>query len=74
MADPEAPVPERRTDRSPWHLLLLIPIVVPLLTPLYNHDGPRLFGFPSFYWLQLAFLILGVAATSIVYQMTKRGR
>ncbi|MEV4637440.1 DUF3311 domain-containing protein [Actinoplanes sp. NPDC049548] len=61
-----------RTDRSPWNWLLIVPIVVPLLTPLFNHDKPRLFGFPAFYWVQFAFIILGVATTSVVYVMTRR--
>ncbi len=43
-----------------------------MITPLFNHDEPRLFGFPVFYWLQLAFIVLGVATTSVVYQKTKR--
>jgi uncharacterized protein DUF3311 len=63
-----------RSDHSPWNWLLVIPIVVPLLTPLYNHDAPRLWGFPTFYWLQFAFIILGVATTSVVYRMTRRPR
>ena len=50
------------------------PIVLPLLTLLYNADAPRLLGFPTFYWLQFAFILVGVTTTSIVYQMTKRGR
>ena len=58
--------------RSRWHWLLLIPIVLPLVTTLYNADSPRLFGFPRFYWLQLAFIIVGVGTTTLVYQMTKR--
>jgi hypothetical protein len=66
------PTPSRRSDRSPWNWLLLVPIVVPLLVPLYNHNDPRLFGFPRFYWLQLAFIALGVGTTTLVYQMTKR--
>ncbi|GLY01680.1 MULTISPECIES: DUF3311 domain-containing protein [Actinoplanes] len=70
MAEPEHP----RTDRSPWNWLLVVPIVVPLLTPLYNFDEPRLGGFPLFYWLQFAFILLGVTTTTVVYQMTKRGR
>ncbi len=70
MAEPERP----RSDRSPWNWLLVVPIVVPLLTFLYNHDEPRLGGFPLFYWLQFAFILLGVATTTVVYQMTKRGR
>jgi hypothetical protein len=70
MTEPTTRTP--RTDRSPWNWLLLVPIVVPLLTPIYNHDLPRLFGFPAFYWLQFAFILLGVVTTSVVYRMTKR--
>ncbi|GIE76183.1 hypothetical protein Aph02nite_21330 [Actinoplanes philippinensis] len=70
MTEPE----RRRTDRSPWNWLLLVPIVVPLLTFLYNRDEPRIGGFPLFYWLQFAFILLGVGTTTLVYQMTKRRR
>ena len=41
---------------------------------LYNGDEPTLFGFPRFYWLQLAFIVLGVGTTTLVYQMTKKRR
>ncbi len=68
MADDPAP----RSDRSPWNWLLLVPIVIPLLTFLYNDTEPRVGGFPRFYWLQLAFIGLGVACTAIVYRMTKK--
>jgi hypothetical protein len=61
-----------RTDRSPWNWLLFIPIVVPLVTVLFNAKSPTLFGFPRFYWLQFAFLLLGVGTTTLVYQMTKK--
>ena len=86
MAEPPTPDPDisdteaaasapaqARSDRSPWNWLLIIPIVVPLTTPLFNHDDPRLLGFPTFYWLQLAWIILGVATTALVYRMTGRG-
>ncbi|WP_189240827.1 DUF3311 domain-containing protein [Planomonospora parontospora] len=63
-----------RSDRSPWNWLLLVPIVLPLLPFLFNSDEPRLLGFPMFYWLQLAFIAVGVTCTTVVYQMTKRGR
>jgi hypothetical protein len=69
---PTDDVAPRRSDRSPWNWLLLVPIVVPLLVPLYNHLDPTLFGWPRFYWLQLAFVALGVATTSLVYRMTRR--
>lgn len=51
---------------------MLVPIVVPMLTFLYNDSEPRMFGFPRFYWLQLAFVGLGVVCTAIVYRATKR--
>ena len=69
MSDPN---PGRRP--SPWGWLLLIPVVVPLITTFYNADSPRLLGFPRFYWLQLAYIILGVGTTTVVYQMTKKRR
>lgn len=70
MADTEPGA--RRSDRSPWNWLLLLPIVIPLLTFLYNRDTPRLAGFPFFYWVQLAFIILGVGCTVAVYLLTRR--
>jgi hypothetical protein len=79
MSDPEmradgAPAVARARDKSPWNWLLFLPIVIPLITPLFNHDSPRLFGFPTFYWLQLLFIVLGVSTTTVVYQMTKKRR
>lgn len=70
-APPEGTAP-RRSDRSPWNWLLLVPIVIPLLVPLYNHNTPKLGGWPLFYWLQLLFVALGVLTTAIVYRMTRR--
>jgi len=76
---PAEPVPvadavpaERRSDHSSWNWLLLIPIVLPLLTFIYNRESPRLFGFPAFYWLQLLFIFVGVATTTLVYQMSRK--
>ena len=80
MAEPAEPaqIPEAapvlRTDRSPWNWLLLIPIVLPVLTPIFNFDKPRLWGFPAFYWLQFTWILVGVATTSLVYQMTRKPR
>ena len=75
MSDPSEPRETRsdeHSDRSPWNWLLIVPIVVPLLTFLYNSDEPRLFGFPRYYWLQIAFIFLGVVCTAVVYRMTKK--
>lgn len=79
MSDPEvqaegAPAVSRAKDKNPWNWLLFVPIVIPLITPLFNHDSPRVFGFPMFYWLQFLFIVLGVSTTTVVYQMTKKGR
>lgn len=68
------PTPQPRSDRSPWNWLLVIPIVVPLITPLFNFDSPRLWGFPAFYWIQFSFILLGVITTSVVYKMTTKRR
>lgn len=69
---PPAGVAPRRSDRSPWNWLLVLPIVVPLLVPLYNRIEPTLFGWPFFYWFQVLMVALGVGTTSIVYLATKR--
>jgi hypothetical protein len=72
MVEPQTePVPRQRTGGSPWHWLLIIPVVVPLLVFLFNSKNPYVLGFPRFYWLQLAFILLSVATTLLVYRMTK---
>ncbi|GAA4225858.1 hypothetical protein GCM10022254_08720 [Actinomadura meridiana] len=70
--DPPPSPPATRSDRSAWNWLLLLPIVVPLLTFVYNDEEPRLAGFPAFYWIQLSFILLGVASTVVVYRMTRK--
>ena len=52
-------------------LLLLVGIVVPLLVPTYARVEPRLFGFPFFYWYQLAVIAVGVICTLVVYLRTR---
>ncbi len=71
---PTAGVTPERSDRSPWNWLLIVPIVVPLLVPLYNRVEPTLFGWPFFYWFQLLLVGLGVLSTALVYRATRRSR
>ena len=63
--------PAARSDRSPWNWLLLVPIVLPLITVIYNRDNPRLFGWPFFFWFQLMFTLLAAAVTGIVFVATR---
>ncbi|GLW06566.1 hypothetical protein Misp01_16960 [Microtetraspora sp. NBRC 13810] len=67
----ESPPPVR-SDRSPWNWLLILPFALPLLPFLFNADEPRLLGLPLFYWLQLAYIAVGVTSTTVVYRMTRR--
>lgn len=47
------------------YVLLLIPCVLAVAVPLYNFDGPRLFGFPFFYWT--LFLQVPISALFIYF-------
>jgi Protein of unknown function (DUF3311) len=75
MADsprPDTQAPEQRSDRSPVNWLLLVPVLLVLWPPLFNHTSPTLFGIPFFYWYQLAVIPIGVICTTIVYRATTR--
>ena len=48
---------EKRSFKPLW-LLLLLPYVGLLWVPFYNIKLPELFGFPFFYWYQLAWVPL----------------
>ena len=61
----------RVTGSRWWYLLLLIPIVGLLATPIYAKPDPELFGFPFFYWYQFAWVPLSVAITYFVYTRTR---
>ncbi len=63
-----------RSDRNPWHWLLLIPIVLPLFTFFYNRETPSVAGFPFFFWFQLLFPLLAVAITTLVFLLAKKRR
>jgi hypothetical protein len=74
--DPAAPVvptggssarSRRNPDWQPWVPLLIVPIVLPLITTIFNRAEPKLWGFPAFYWIQLAYVFLSAACTGIVY-------
>ncbi len=55
-------------------VILLIAIVVPLLVPTYDQAEPRLFGFPFFYWYQLAWVFIAAGLCGLSYWLLKRER
>ena len=69
-----SPPASRRSDYNPWNYLLLAPIVLPLLTFLYNHETPKLFGIPFFYWFQMLLAPLAVLATVSVFYLTRHAQ
>ncbi len=57
-----------------WTLIvvLLAPaVILPLLVPLYDTEDPTLFGFPFYYWFQLALIPVAVVLTVIAYYLAK---
>lgn len=67
--------PRSRPMVRRWALwLLVVPLVVPLLSPLYNRRDPTLWGVPFFFWFQIACAFLACATITAVYQLTKGRR
>lgn len=60
----------RRTHHRGWYVLLLPPFIGLLWVPWYAKSGPKLWGFPFFYWYQFAWVIVGAALTALVYVLT----
>ena len=54
--------------------ILLIAIVVPLLVSTYDQKEPRLFGFPFFYWYQLAWVFIAAGLCGLSFWILKRER
>jgi hypothetical protein len=55
-------------------VLLLAPFVGTLWVSTYAHLEPRLFGFPFFYWYQLAWVFASAGIVAFVYLVTSRRR
>ena len=63
------PTPPTRRHGFQW--LLIVPMVLPLLTPFYNRMNPTFWGIPFFYWYQMGCAILNSLLITFVYQITK---
>jgi hypothetical protein len=53
-------------------VVLLIPFVGLLWVPFYNFTEPSLFGFPFFYWYQLAWVPISSLLIWLVYRRLPR--
>ena len=74
MTDPRPPQPAGPPSRGTWIIIcvLLAPaVVLPLLVPLYDTTDPTLFGFPFYFWFQLALIPFAVVLTVIAYYLAK---
>jgi hypothetical protein len=73
MSDPRPPR-SGSPSRGTWLLIiaLLLPaMVLPLLVPLYDSTDPTLWGFPFYYWFQLALIPTAVVLTVVAYYLAK---
>jgi Protein of unknown function (DUF3311) len=55
----------------PMWILLLLPFIGLLWVPFYNFQEPALFGFPFFYWYQLAWVPISSLLIWLVYRSRK---
>lgn len=77
MAEPD------RTERD-WKLptgvvvtvavLVIAPFVALLWVGSYAKDGPRLWGFPFFYWYQFLWVFITSLSTWLAYTLIGRAR
>ena len=72
--DQDGTDPRWRMTPTKWVVsaILLAAIVVPLLVGTYSRIEPRLFGFPFFYWYQLAWVFLAAACCATSFALLKR--
>lgn len=54
-----------------YYWLLVVPFVATLVPSLYAHRAPELFGFPFFYWYQVAWIVISALIVWFVYCMTR---
>jgi hypothetical protein len=54
--------------RAPMWVLLLLPFIGLLWVPFYHFQEPALFGFPFFYWYQLAWVPISSLLIWLVYR------
>ncbi|HTA85074.1 MAG TPA: DUF3311 domain-containing protein [Silvibacterium sp.] len=63
--------PPKRKYRTVWNWLLVLPVIGLAFPAIYSRAGPVLFGFPFFYWYQIAWILITALLTAIVYLATE---
>lgn len=53
-------------------LLLLIVFFISLWVPIFNRTGPALFGFPFFYWYQIAIIFVSSFLIWVVFAVDSK--
>jgi len=61
-------------SRRWWYWLLVIPFAATLVPPIYARYDPVLFGFPFFYWYQIAWIAISAGIVYVVYARTRGDR
>lgn len=54
-----------------WYWLLAVPFVATLVPPFYARRTPELWGFPFFYWYQIAWIVISAFIVWLVYLATR---
>ena len=55
-------------------VLILAPIVALMWVGSYAKEGPRLWGFPFFYWYQLMWVFIASGCTYLAYVLVHNAR
>lgn len=58
-------------SRRLYYWLLVVPFVATLVPPFYARRAPELFGFPFFYWYQVAWIVISALIVWFVYVVTR---
>jgi hypothetical protein len=61
----------KRKIRAAWNWLLILPAIGLAFPATYSRATPELFGFPFFYWYQIAWILVSGLLTAAVYLATE---
>ncbi len=62
----------KKRGRRRWLLLLTLPYIGLCFPQIYARTTPALWGFPFFYWYQLAWVLVASAILGVVYRVASK--